>query len=589
MKKRFFLIFWFTVFGMGLFSIAYGVSSYKTQFNNFYAAKGIVTAGSAIDQCLLCHTTNTGPNASNLNPYGNAYASSYNFGTIESQDSDGDGFNNLAEITAKTFPGDPNSKPTGGADTTKPTVSAFTIPATSTTLAVSITSFTATDNVGVTGYMATESATAPLASAAGWTAARPASYTCATAGAKTLYAWAKDAAGNVSVSRSASVTITLPPVADTTKPTVSAFTIPATSTTLAVSITSFTATDNIGVTGYMATESATAPLASAAGWTAARPASYTCATAGAKTLYAWAKDAAGNVSVSRSASVTITLPPTADTTKPTVSAFTIPATSTTLAVSITSFTATDNVGVTGYMATESATAPLASAAGWTAARPASYTCATAGAKTLYAWAKDAAGNVSVSRSASVTITVSTPPPNPGTSPDMTNWVGKWFKVVEKDTGYYARNSTLAIDRSSVVAYLKIWDWDSSQKIFHVDRYEYDTARSQWFSEPMDLNYISGSQQAFLCRYQVTDNATQNMMGFTVLIRQGGVPQVGVPGVLGFPQAGARRGSLRTLGGYYIASGEDTAGSSVNYVGGLSIRGTEVPISKVPVPSSIVLR
>jgi len=491
MKKRFFLIFWFTVFGMGLFSIAYGVSSYKTQFNNFYAAKGIVTAGSAIDQCLLCHTTNTGPNASNLNPYGNAYASSYNFGTIESQDSDGDGFNNLAEITAKTFPGDPNSKPTGGADTTKPTVSAFTIPATSTTLAVSITSFTATDNVGVTGYMATESATAPLASAAGWSAARPASYTCASAGAKTLYAWAKDAAGNVSVSRSASVTITLPPVADTTKPTVSAFTIPATSTTLAVSITSFTATDN--------------------------------------------------------------------------------------------------VGVTGYMATESATAPLASAAGWTAARPASYTCASAGAKTLYAWAKDAAGNVSLSRTASVTITVSTPPPNPGTSPDMTNWVGKWFKVAEKDTGYYARNSTLAIDRSSVVAYLKIWDWDSSQKIFHVDRYEYDTARSQWFSEPMDLNYISGSQQAFLCRYQVTDNATQNMMGFTVLIRQGGVPQVGVPGVLGFPQAGARRGSLRTLGGYYIASGEDTAGSSVNYVGGLSIRGTEVPISKVPVPSSIVLR
>ena len=393
MKKRFFLIFWFTVFGMGLFSIAYGVSSYKTQFNNFYAAKGIVTAGSAIDQCLLCHTTNTGPNASNLNPYGNAYASSYNFGTIESQDSDGDGFNNLAEITAKTFPGDPNSKPTGGADTTKPTVSAFTIPATSTTLAVSITSFTATDNIGVTGYMATESATAPLASAAGWSAARPASYTCASAGAKTLYAWAKDAAGNVSLSRTASVT----------------------------------------------------------------------------------------------------------------------------------------------------------------------------------------------------ITVSTPPPNPGTSPDMTNWVGKWFKVVEKDTGYYARNSTLAIDRSSVVAYLKIWDWDSSQKIFHVDRYEYDTARSQWFSEPMDLNYISGSQQAFLCRYQVTDNATQNMMGFTVLIRQGGVPQVGVPGVLGFPQAGARRGSLRTLGGYYIASGEDTAGSSVNYVGGLSIRGTEVPISKVPVPSSIVLR
>jgi len=135
---------------------------------------------------------------------------------------------------------------------------------------------------------------------------------------------------------------------------------------------------------------------------------------------------------------------------------------------------------------------------------------------------------------------------------------------------------LAIDRSSVVAYLKIWDWDSAQKIFHVDRYEYDAARSQWFSEPMDLNYISGTQQAFLCRYQVTDNETQNMMGFTVLIRQ-------------LRQLGVMRTTLKTLGGYYVASGEDTAGSSVNYVGGLSIRGSEVPISTVPVPSSIVLR
>jgi hypothetical protein len=573
MKKKFILSLCFTVFGMGLFSIAYGVSSYKTQFNNFYAAKGIVTAGSAIDQCLLCHTTNTGANASNLNSYGNAYASSYNFGTIESQDSDGDGSNNLAEITAKTFPGDPNSRPTGGADTTKPTVSAFTIPATSTTLAVSITSLTATDNIGVTGYRVTESATAPLASAAGWTAARPASYTFATAGAKTLYAWAKDAAGNVSLSRSASVTITLPPTADTTKPTVSAFTIPATSTTLAIPITSLTATDNVGVTGYMVTELATAPTASAAGWTAAAPSSYTFGTAGAKTLRAWAKDAAGNVSLSRSALVRITLPSGTDTVKPTVSAFTIPATSTTLAVPITSLAATDNVGVTGYMVKESLTAPAASAAGWSAAAPMSYTFATAGLKTLRAWVKDAAGNVSLARAALVTIKVSTPPPSPGTLPDMTNWVGKWFKITERNTGYYIRNSALAIDRSSVVAYLKIWDWDSSQKIFHVDRYEYDAATSQWFSEPIDLNYVSGSQQAFLCWYQTTDNATQNMIGFTVL----------------FQELGANWRTLKTLGGYYVASGEDSAGSSVNYIGGLTINGSEVSISIVPVPSSLILR
>jgi hypothetical protein len=199
------------------------------------------------------------------------------------------------------------------ADSTPPSVTGFTIPVTSSSLAVSITSFTATDNTAVTGYMVNESAIAPAASAAGWSATAPTSFTASAAGARTLYAWAKDAAGNVSTSRSASVTISLPPAADTTAPTVTAFTIPTTSNSLTVSITTFTATDNIGVTRCIVTETASAPSASAAGWTTSAPTSYTFATAGAKTLYAWAKDAAGNVSTSRSASVTISLSPTTPT------------------------------------------------------------------------------------------------------------------------------------------------------------------------------------------------------------------------------------------------------------------------------------
>ena len=73
--------------------------------------------------------------------------------------------------------------------------------------------------------MVTESATQPQAGDANWNAPTPAgsgsfsgTYTFATAGVKTLYAWAKDAAGNVSNSVSAQVTITLP---DTTAPVVS--------------------------------------------------------------------------------------------------------------------------------------------------------------------------------------------------------------------------------------------------------------------------------------------------------------------------------------------------------------------------------
>jgi hypothetical protein len=92
-------------------------------------------------------------------------------------------------------------------DVTKPNVTAFTIPATSSSLVVPVSSFTASDNRAVTGFKLTETSVAPLAGDAGWTTVAPTSYTFATEGTKTLYAWAKDEAGNVSESVSAQVVI----------------------------------------------------------------------------------------------------------------------------------------------------------------------------------------------------------------------------------------------------------------------------------------------------------------------------------------------------------------------------------------------
>ena len=64
----------------------------------------------------------------------------------------------------------------------------------------------------------------------------------------------------------------------------------------------------------MVNTSSTKPPASAAGWSTSPPASYTFSTTGKKTLYAWAKDAAGNVSANKSATVTIKSGSTAATT-----------------------------------------------------------------------------------------------------------------------------------------------------------------------------------------------------------------------------------------------------------------------------------
>ena len=108
MRKKVFNVFLMVILVFGSFSIAKAVSSYKSQFTARYG-----TAGTTLDQCLLCHTSNTNPRASNVNSYGNDYANNgHNFAAIEQLDSDGDGFSNIAEINARTFPGDPNSKPT---------------------------------------------------------------------------------------------------------------------------------------------------------------------------------------------------------------------------------------------------------------------------------------------------------------------------------------------------------------------------------------------------------------------------------------------------------------------------------------------
>jgi len=101
--------------------------------------------------------------------------------------------------------------------------------------------------------------------------------------------------------------VIIPP--DIQKPVVTDFTVPLISVSLNVTIPVLTATDNVGVTGYLLSESATVPSASASGWSIAQPSSYTFTSAGTKTLYAFARDAAGNVSHPKEATVTIDITP----------------------------------------------------------------------------------------------------------------------------------------------------------------------------------------------------------------------------------------------------------------------------------------
>jgi hypothetical protein len=307
--------------------------------------------------------------------------------------------------------------PRPGADRIAPIVSSFTLPTESTSLEVQITSLTATDDRGVvSGYLVKESSTTPQSTSTAWLSTAPTSYTFADAeGTKTLYAWAKDFAGNVSAYMSASTTITLP---DITAPVVTSFTIPSTATSLEIPITSFVATDDREVSAYLVSESSTTPSVDSDYWLPTAPTNHVFADeVGTKTLYAWVKDSTGNISSVVSAETTITLP---DITAPVITSFTIPSAVTTLEVAITSFTATDDEGVTGYMVSESDAVPAADSTAWLSTAPTSYTFADAeGMKTLYAWAKDSNGNISSSAYAQTIITL--PPVIDVTAPVITSF------------------------------------------------------------------------------------------------------------------------------------------------------------------------
>ena len=167
-----------------------------------------------------------------------------------------------------------------------PTITAFTIPATGTSLAVTFTTLTGSANTAA--YLVTESTTKPLAGDTNWKTTKPTNYTFTTYGAKTLNAWAKDAGGNISAAAVSAQTTLTEPVA-----TVTAFSIPSTSYSLVIPVTTFTASAN--AVAFLVNESATAPAASAITATSP-PTTFTVIGFTAHTLYAWVKNASGVVS-----------------------------------------------------------------------------------------------------------------------------------------------------------------------------------------------------------------------------------------------------------------------------------------------------
>jgi predicted outer membrane repeat protein len=176
-----------------------------------------------------------------------------------------------------------------------PTVDRFTATSPSSSLNIPITAFAASDNTGVTGYMITESATAPIGNDLGWAASAPATYTVAADGTYTLYPWVKDAVGNVSAVYGSPATVIVNTIVpDTTKPVVTIDAGPAATTNKLSATFTFSGTDDVSLPANLVFECG---IDGGFWLPCSSPKTYTGLAEGAHQFWLQATDEAGNTSV----------------------------------------------------------------------------------------------------------------------------------------------------------------------------------------------------------------------------------------------------------------------------------------------------
>ncbi|MCR4317374.1 MAG: FG-GAP-like repeat-containing protein [Planctomycetes bacterium] len=249
---------------------------------------------------------------------------------------------------------------------------------------------------GIAMWLISESqSTQPLASNVAWST-EPMTFALSSAdGVKTVYIWVMDSAGNVNVGP-VSQTITL----DLTPPR-NPILLLSDQTTADVNNTNAIVVD-VAISGdtdaamWLVAESASSqPAETDAGWTSTKPTTFTLSSGdGAKTVFCWTKDIAGNVN-SAASSTTVTLDTVAPVDpSPSLSDATSGETSATNDTLVNLIVSNDAEAVMWIASESQSTQPAENDLAWTGTEPTSVTISSGdGLKTIYVWVKDASGNV----------------------------------------------------------------------------------------------------------------------------------------------------------------------------------------------------
>jgi len=165
--------------------------------------------------------------------------------------------------------------------------------------------------------------------------------------------------------------------------------------------------------------------------------------------------------------------------------------------------------------------------------------------------------------------------------NMSIWVGTWFKVTFKSSGYNVDYPGISKSNESLTVYLKIWSVDEVNKILYCDAYFFEDGA--WGTDTLNFNFLGHHSWEFIAYLYETSNYVENdvnhteFTAFTLLI-QGTIKQ----GALA-------SGKMISLGGTHWKAVWNAPGYEHYNGNQYTLTGSLIKPSKVPVPTERILR
>jgi hypothetical protein len=151
-------------------------------------------------------------------------------------------------------------------------------------------------------------------------------------------------------------------------------------------------------------------------------------------------------------------------------------------------------------------------------------------------------------------------------PDMSQWLGTWFKVkLKTNCSTFIESAALFVkEKNTDTGYMNIWKWDSNSGELHFDYYEDDTGVWNAFTDT--LHFFAGTDMQFLFWYGSYDDTMESTLTGEI---KGKVKN----GIL-------KNASIKTLGGILMeVQNDNNQYSACEQI----MEGNMLNESKVPVP------